>query len=160
MLDWLHPTQIIYCDTDSVIFLVDEDDKNHTKLNDPKPEGLELGTNLGQWANELDNDDYITEIVCGGAKSNSYKTFKGKYSLRQKGITMNRSNEDVVNFESMKNMVLNNSTIKSSPIMKFNWDNKTKDMTTSYVARRINRTIETKRDLIDCTSYPVGYERA
>ena len=48
----------------------------------------------------------------GGAKSYSYKTKygctkKGKVQVKQKGITLDMANDEVVNFDTMRDMVLN-----------------------------------------------------
>ena len=62
MLLYLHPSQVIYCDTDSVIYWVDPNDKRHM---DPETSQLsagefgpsppvEVGTSLGQWETETD----------------------------------------------------------------------------------------------------------
>ena len=56
MLNWLHPSQIIYCDTDSVIFLYDEKNENHKyRTNDDKtlPDNIKFGDALGEWENEF-----------------------------------------------------------------------------------------------------------
>ena len=93
MLEWLSPGQVAYCDTDSVIFLCDHDNPNHkSPFSNPKdlPKVLSFGDALGQWSNELDEDDYITEFVCAGAKTYTYLTNKGKRSVRMKGITLDR----------------------------------------------------------------------
>ena len=109
MMDWLDPSQIAYCDTDSVIFLYDETNENHKNpYVHQAPDGLEFGSGLGQWEDEFDGKDYIEELVIGGAKSYSYKTAfgctkKGKVAVKQKGITLDRANDKVINFETMKN---------------------------------------------------------
>ena len=50
--------------------------------------------------------------MVGGAKSYSYKTKygctkKGKVQVTQKGITLDMANDEVINFDTMKDMVLN-----------------------------------------------------
>ncbi len=115
MMDWLDPSQVAYCDTDSVIFKYDADNPKHKDpyknedIEDAKLKGLEFGTGLGQWEDEFKGKDYITELVIGGAKSYAYKTASGKIVIKQKGITLSRDNDTVVNFEAFKKMVLNNS---------------------------------------------------
>ena len=50
MLNWLHPSQLIYCDTDSVIFLYDKTDENHkypTNDDITKPTNIRFGDALG-----------------------------------------------------------------------------------------------------------------
>ena len=108
MLNWLHPSQLDYCDTDSVIFLYDENNKNHkypTNDDKTKPANIQFGDALGEWENEFSNDEWIDEIVVGGAKSYSYKTNKGKITIKQKGITLDRANSYVFTFENVKTVV-------------------------------------------------------
>ncbi len=49
--------------------------------------------------------DWVEELVVGGATSFAYRTHKGKICVKQKGITLDRSNETRVNFESFRQMV-------------------------------------------------------
>ena len=163
MMDWLHPTQICYCDTDSVIFLYDEENPEHKNpyLHDA-PAGLDFGSGLGQWEDEFDGKDYIEELVVGGAKSYSYQTAygctkKGKVMVKQKGITLDRANDQVVNFETMKDMVLNNKELKSMERHQFKWDNQTKDIVTKYIARSIKSTVKEKRTIDGYDTLPFGY---
>ena len=57
MLYWLHPSQVCYCDTDSVIFLYDENNPLHKKpTNDQDlPNTIRFApnkeANLGEWEN-------------------------------------------------------------------------------------------------------------
>ena len=57
--------------------------------------------------------------MIGGAKSYAYKTKygctkKGKIQVKQKGITLDMSNDEVVNFDTMRDMVLN--TTEKGPV--------------------------------------------
>jgi hypothetical protein len=135
-ISWLHPSQLIYCDTDSCVWLYDEDNPLHKKRDndDPTlPKSIKFGSGLGQWKDELDGD-HITEIVIGGAKSYAYMLEKGKVDkktkelvmavVKQKGITLDEANSEVVNFETLKHMVLNDDTLQSVPRYQFQWDKK------------------------------------
>ena len=68
LLFWLHPSQVWYCDTDSVIFLYDETNLLHKKpTNDQElPETIVFAPNkeasLGQWENEFKSDEWIEEL--------------------------------------------------------------------------------------------------
>ena len=77
MLDYLHPDQVIYCDSDSVIFLYECNNPNHKSPETPPeelPKWLRFGSALGEWSDELGEGEHIEEIVCGGAKSYAYRT--------------------------------------------------------------------------------------
>lgn len=66
----------IYADTDSLIYL--------KRPGDPE---LPIGKGLGMWAPELNEDDWIGEVACLGAKLYAYRTaVKGKLVVRCKGF--------------------------------------------------------------------------
>jgi hypothetical protein len=181
MLSWLDPSQLIYCDTDSVIFIYDEDNPLHKKPSNDAvdlPKSIHFGKSLGSWENELGKDEWITEIVIGGAKSYSYKTNKKqkdgkgdiilnvegeavyKTVIRQKGISLDTANSDIFTFEAMCKMVLNDDEehwLRSEDRFSFSVDNKTKDVITLYLSRSVKSTMKQKRDLFGYNSYPFGY---
>ena len=162
MLDWLHPSQVYYCDTDSVIFIYDKANPEHKphllqEASKHKPTTLEFGGGLGQWEDEFGGEDYIEELVVGGAKSYSYKTEygctkKGKVQVKQKGINLDMANDEVVNCDTMRDMVLN--ITNKGPIdskedkefdptrqnrlkerFQFQWDTRTKDIVTTHISK-------------------------
>ena len=57
MLDWLDDSQVIYSDTDSVIFEYDENNPTHKHPEYNKDGafqiGIEFGSGIGQWENEI-----------------------------------------------------------------------------------------------------------
>ena len=100
-ISWLHPSQLIYCDTDSCVWLYDEENPLHKKRDNnaaDQPKSIQFGSGLGCWKDEMDGG-HITEIVIGGAKSYSYTTDTGKVVVKQKGITLDVANSEIVNFE-------------------------------------------------------------
>ena len=77
MLDWMHPSQLCYCDTDSVMFIYNEKNPLHKKPeNDQEgmPSNVRFGNSLGEWEYEMKEGEWITELVVGGAKCYSYNT--------------------------------------------------------------------------------------
>ena len=159
MLDWLDPSQVLYCDTDSVMMLYDKTNPIHKNPFDNKtlPDGLEVGCALGQWEDEIKGKDHIIELVIGGAKSYAYKTHNGKEVVKQKGITLDRGNDRLINFETMRDMVLNTKILTSNPRFQFRWDNKTKDVITKHIARSVKSTVKEKRNIDAYDTYPFGY---
>ena len=164
MMDWLDDTQMIYCDTDSVIFMYDEENPNHKNpyVHEP-PKGLEFGKGLGQWEDEFDGKDWIEEIVTGGAKSYSYRTAlgatkKGKVVCKQKGITLDKANDKKINFDTMKDMVLNNKPMQSEKRFTFKWETTSKNIVTDYIARSVKSTIGEKRCIVGYDTLPIGFE--
>lgn len=95
--------RILYADTDSVIFI--ESDDSH-----PKPQ---VGSFLGELTDECQSygeGAYIEEFVASGCKSYALKIFSPRsndyaYNIKSKGITINSSTSDLVNFNSLKSMV-------------------------------------------------------
>jgi len=64
MLNWLHPSQLVYCDTDSVIFIYDETNELHrypSNEDTTKPDNIRFGDALGEFENEFSNDEWITD---------------------------------------------------------------------------------------------------
>ena len=105
----------------------------------------------------MDEDDWIEELVLGGAKSYTYRTHKGKIIVKQKGITLDRANETRVNFETMKNMVLNQETLQTIPRFTFAWEDVSKDVITKMIARSVRSTIGEKRTIDGYDTVPYGY---
>ncbi|XP_059577891.1 uncharacterized protein LOC132248570 [Alligator mississippiensis] len=85
----------LYHDTDSVIFVSLEGDWNPP-----------LGDYLGELTSEIPPDEHITEFVSAGPKTYGYKLSGGKVCLKVKGITLNVANSEKVNFETLRDLVL------------------------------------------------------
>ena len=119
LLSWLHPSQILYCDTDSVMFIYNKTNPLHKY---PSNDAIDLlnsvkfGKRLSEWEDELKEGEFINEFVFGCAKSYSYKKNTGETVIKQKGITMDVANSKIITFETMRDMVLNNTSIKSEDI--------------------------------------------
>ncbi len=162
MLTWVHHSQVIYCDTDSIIFIYDKTNPLHKyPSNDAtdRPKLVSFGRALSQWENEFkDEGEWIVEIVVAGAKSYSYKTNKGNYVLRMKGITMDKTNSDIISIDSMTNMVLNQGTLQSAARFSFTTDPETRDVITRCLNRSIRSTVGEKRKLHGYDTLPFGYE--
>lgn len=87
--------RLVYCDTDSIIYISEEGSN------------LETGNFLGELTNELLPGDHISHFVSGGPKNYAYKTLLGNIVLKSKGFSLNFTNAEKFNFESMREMVLN-----------------------------------------------------
>jgi hypothetical protein len=91
----------IYSDTDSIIFVQPRDE----------PALVEMGDNLGQMTSELKTHEIISEVVCAGPKNYAYKTInsltdESKTVYEVRGISLNYSVSQLVNFVRMKDMIL------------------------------------------------------
>jgi hypothetical protein len=162
LLSWLHPSQICYCDTDSVMFIYNKTNPLHKYPSNDAidlPENVKFGKGLSEWENENVEGEFITELVIGGAKSYSYKTNTGKSVIKQKGITMDAATSKIITFETMRDMVLNNTSIKSEERYTFSWDAKSKDVVKQFLSRSIRSTVNSKRTIVGYDTVPFGYEQ-
>ena len=73
----------------------------------PHETSIPTGNYLGQYTNELDQGDHIVEIVAAGPKNYAYNTFKGNQCCKVRGFTLNVRGQNILNFGSMKDLVLN-----------------------------------------------------
>ena len=87
--------RVLYYDTDSIIFLQDEDQANPA-----------LGDYLGDFTSELDPDDYITEFVSAGPKNYGYQTHKGHTECKVRGFRLNSEGKSQLNYNVMRQNVL------------------------------------------------------
>ena len=99
--------RVLYCDTDSAVFISGED------LEDPPN-----GDFLGQLTDELDPSGKVVigECVCGGAKHYGYRTFnlhKDRFhdhfsgvKFKCKGVVNSRASEKEVNFYTLSELIL------------------------------------------------------
>ena len=88
LLDLLQE-QVLYYDTDSVIY-----------LHEPGKPEPPLGDYLGDLTDELDGD-YITEFMSGGPKNYAYVTNNDKRVTKIRGITLDYATTKKLNFEVM-----------------------------------------------------------
>ena len=146
----------LYCDTDSVIW-----------IDEPGKPQLPRGDKLGQLTDELDEGDWIVEYVSTGAKSYAYRTFKGKNTVKAKGMRMSYENrQTVLNLENYKNMVFSKKDNKRSFEDTVYEDRIDKDRATGTIYTRKNFrkkaqfTADNKGVLNteDWYVYPYGYE--
>ena len=88
--------RVLYCDTDSIFHL------SKPGLYEPS-----LGTNLGEFTNEIDieHGTHIVEWATAGKKNYGYRTNTGKKSATVKGFTFNYLTDLKLNFDSIKNTV-------------------------------------------------------
>ena len=97
--------QVLYFDTDSVVYKYNP--------NDPNDKYLENGDLLGDWTDELDGSTMVGTFVSGGPKNYSYETKdykKGKYignsyHTKVKGFSLNFEVSQDINHLSMIDLV-------------------------------------------------------
>ena len=162
MLDWLHHSQICYCDTDSVMFIYNKNNPLHKKPeNDQEgmPSNIRFGNSLGEWEYEMkDPEEYIEELVIGGAKCYSYLTNKGKIEVKTKGVTLDITNAKLVNLESLRAMVLEDARITTADRYQFRDNHQNKTIETRYSNKSIRCTVGEKRMIIGTDTFPLGFK--
>jgi hypothetical protein len=125
--------QVLYFDTDSVVYTYNPNNINHIKLKN--------GDYLGEWTDELDGNKMVGSFVSGGPKNYSYELLsyvdkmvnhpegkldkdgdiiqvpakdeegniiklpKTEYKIKVKGITLNKETSDKINHNSMKQLI-------------------------------------------------------
>ena len=87
--------RVLYYDTDSIIFLQDEDQVNPV-----------LGDYLGDFTSELASDDYITEFLSAGPKNYGYQTKLGHVECKVRGFRLNSEGKSQLNYNVMRQNVL------------------------------------------------------
>ena len=85
--------RVLYYDTDSVIYVSRPGQYDH------------LGDYLGELTDELEAGEHIIEFVSCGPKNYGYKTNKNKETCKVRGFTLNYTNSQLINFESVKHIV-------------------------------------------------------
>ena len=150
--------QVLYYDTDSVIYSCK-----------PGQTMIALGNYLGGMTSELNEDDYITEFVSGGAKNYGYLSKQGKSCCNVRGFTLNFRGSQYLNYEVMKQNVLEEVTDpldeerRIVPITNpyfFVWETKTKKIKTVEGIKQYGLVFD-KRVIDKDTfmSYPYRYKR-
>ena len=98
-------------------------------------------------------------LFFGGAKSYAYKKNSGETVIKQKGITMDAANSKIITFETMRDMVLNNTSIKSEDRYTFSWEKASKNVITKFIGRSLRSTVSSKRTIMAYDTLPFGYEK-
>jgi hypothetical protein len=90
--------RVLYFDTVPIIFI--------SKENHYEPE---LADYLGKFTNEIQGDNYIEEFVSAGPKNYVDKLNNGQRSCKIKGFCVNFIASESLNFQSMRDLVLNHN---------------------------------------------------
>ena len=146
----------LYCDTDSVIFV------------QPRDAALvQTGDCLGAMTSELKPWELICEFVSGGPKNYAYKsidsvTGEEKTVCNVRGITLNYSASQLVNFESIRRMILRGGktdtvTVHTERKIKRKRENGRVQIVTEPEDKTSRMSFFKRRRLHETTSDPFGY---
>ena len=99
--------QVLYHDTDSVVYVYDKNNPNHFRIRN--------GDLLGEWTDELDGVDMCGTFLGAGPKNYSYETTDGILHTKIKGFTLNyeATQEGKLNHDSMEQMINNRNLGKT-----------------------------------------------
>lgn len=89
--------QVLYFDTDSVVYIYDKNNPNHTKL--------ENGDLLGEWTDECEGNEIVGTFVTTGPKAYSYITNDGEAHTKIKGFNLNHAAKKTINHENIVELV-------------------------------------------------------
>ena len=99
--------QVLYFDTDSVVYTVNPTNPTHKVL--------ERGQHLGEWTDELDGGKMVGTFYSSGPKSYAYKYAKSsgevKTVVKVKGFTLNSMTSEIINYDTMEKLVLGQGSV-------------------------------------------------
>ncbi|KAJ8914447.1 hypothetical protein NQ315_011388 [Exocentrus adspersus] len=146
----------LYYDTDSVIY-----------ISKPSQNDIATGQCIGDMTNELIGygpNSYITEFVSGGPKNYAFKVFSTSSQTEEivckvKGISLNYDASQVINFDTIRSMVLSNDT-EPVYIISNNIERTKHHEVISRTQTKMYRPNSRKRKFLqDHSSYPYGFKR-
>ena len=149
-----------FCIKNTIVYNIVSDSVIFVGPRDLKLETVKCGDALGDLTDELSPGEYITEFVSGGAKNYAFTTSKSRVQTTVKGITLNSRNADVVNFETVKAMVLGNGPSEVKVIDPLTFvRNPIAASIESSPREKTYRIVYTKRRLLDdgISTLPFGY---
>lgn len=145
--------RVLYHDTDSVVY-----ERNLAGPN------VSIAYMLGEWENELDEDDCITSFVSLGPKTYSYVTLSGEECLKCKGFSLNTGNRASINHQKMIDLLHDSKNSPESNLSlsdrKFKWDRTNVQYWSSLESKTLRFTAD--KNVIDwetLTTKPFGYEK-
>lgn len=142
---------VLYFDTDSVIFKVSSSDLLSK---------LPIGNYLGELTNEISSeDDFITEFVSGGPKNYAYRTVSGKEECKVRGFTLNWKNSKLINFEAIRDMICTSrkSVVTVSNPNKICRDSRKRKLYNQCEDKKYQIVYTKRRILSNLDTVPYGY---
>ena len=149
-------TNLLYCDTDSLIFVTKPytDDNGDTKYSNYPP----LGDCLGDLTNELDPGDHITEFACAAPKSYAFRTSSKKETVKFKGVIANSLNSLRINFQAVKDLVLNfDSSVTLDAQVQFKRSKFEGIIYNADLVKNLRCTFDKRKILPNLDTVPFGY---
>ena len=149
--------RVLYYDTDSVIYI------SKAALYEPS-----TGNFIGDMTDELEGygpGSYIKEFVSGGPKNYAYKLFSSSTNEEEcvckvKGIKLSFKASNLINFESMRQMIMAGSSAEPITIFsKYIIRTKEHDVVTKTESKIYNVKSTKRKFFEDGCSLPYGYRK-
>jgi hypothetical protein len=138
--------QVLYCDTDSILYVYDSENKQHKKI--------ETGPDLGQWKDELADskgENWIVKFMAAGPKNYSYRLHrpngKGVQDIvKVKGFTLTKAKtSDTINAAAMEELVKEFATESGLEVdNRYSGKKRKRVSEEQFVKVKKRRTIETR----------------
>jgi hypothetical protein len=140
--------RVLYFDTDSIIY-----------IERPGEYSPSIGEFLGEFTDEISDNDYIDEFASAGPKNYTYKLKNSQKTVcKVKGFTLNSVASEVINFDSVKDLILNNREEKLGVNqLKFTRDKKGWTVSTHVINKLYSFVCDKRIILDDHDTIPYGY---
>jgi len=147
MLNFLHPSQVTYCDTDSCILEYDPHNPNHKHPDseEARARGISLGKGLGQWEDEMEKGEEIVEFAAIGPKCYAYKTSKGNMAVKMKGVPLNYTNKNRLQYTQMVKLAKGYRNEVKTTGFTFKKSGMCDNIQTVPLERTVKRTVHKRR---------------
>ena len=149
------PKKVLYCNTDSIMFV---HDKDRCELPD-----IPIDSSQGEMTDELPNDVLIDKFWSAGPKFyclSGHNVNSGlEYNVfKVKGVTLNRATEKTFNPETFKKLILGETHELCSPFTSLSRSVKTRQIKTRHCEKK-SRVTSNKRvfDINSGSSTPFGF---
>lgn len=140
---------VLYFDTDSIIYISREGEYNPC-----------IGEFLGEFTDEIKKSDadHIVEFISAGPKNYAFLLDNGKTNCTVKGFTLNYLSSLVINYNSIKEIVIEdrNKKIKTEQI-KFSRDKKNWDIKTDIITKLYGFVYDKRVIKENYITYPYGF---
>jgi hypothetical protein len=146
------PQRVLYCDTDSIIFVHDK--------NEALP--LTTGNFLGDLTDELPPNVEVTEYYSAGAKfyllqGRNTVTGEDYVVFKIKGVSLNTSTESVLCAENIKQLVLGSIDTLYAPFSNIRRFKETGKLINASCMKKCRVTHSKRLFYGDGTSFPFGF---
>ena len=148
------PQNVLYCDTDSIMFI-------HNK-SEPLPTALETGNFLGDLTDELPPNVEVTEYYSAGPKfyllqGKNIVTGEDYVVFKIKGVSLNSSTEAVLNPDNIKQLVLGSIDTLHAPFSNIRRYKETGKLENASCLKKCRVTNSKRLFYGDGSSYPFGF---